>query len=94
VTALRFVIPGPLRPFADGRGAIAVDAPAGTVADALEALAAVAPGVCDRVLTEQGDVRPHINLFVGGDNIRDVGGLAARVPDGAEITILPAVSGG
>jgi molybdopterin synthase sulfur carrier subunit len=91
---LSFVIPGPLRPFADGRGAIAVDASPATVGEAIAALGAVAPGVRDRILTEQGDVRPHINVFVGTDNIRDVGGLTAAVPEGSEITILPAVSGG
>ena len=39
-------------------------------------------------------MRPHVNLFVAETNIRDGGGLAMRVPDGAEIAILPAVSGG
>ena len=48
----------------------------------------------DRVITERGDVRQHINIFVDGESIRDCGGLTARVRDGAEIVILPAVSGG
>src|SRR5947208_1131227 len=52
------------------------------------------PGVRDRVLTEQGDVRPHVNVFVGTESSRWSGGLATPVPDGAEISILPAVSGG
>ena len=41
-----------------------------------------------------GDVRPHVNVFVGTDSSRWGGGLAMEVPDGAEISILPAVSGG
>jgi molybdopterin converting factor small subunit len=45
-------------------------------------------------MTELGEVRPHINIFVDGQNIRDSGGLGAPVRDGAEIYILPAVSGG
>ena len=48
----------------------------------------------DRVLTEQGEVRPHVNLFVGAESSRWSGGLAMAVPPGAEISILPAVSGG
>jgi molybdopterin converting factor small subunit len=91
---VRFLIPGPLRPFSDGRTAIALDASPATVADALAALGRVHPGLRERILTEQGEVRPHVNLFVAETNIRDAGGLATRVPDGSEIAILPAVSGG
>ena len=65
-----------------------------TVAAVLEALWRAYPGVRDRVLTEQGEVRPHVNVFVGPESIRFTGGLATSVPDGAEISILPAVSGG
>jgi molybdopterin converting factor small subunit len=39
-------------------------------------------------------VRPHINVFVGEENIRDEQGLSTKVPEGCEIAILPAVSGG
>ena len=37
---------------------------------------------------------PHVNLFVGPRSIRFTGGLATAVHDGAEVAILPAVSGG
>jgi molybdopterin converting factor small subunit len=87
------LIPGPLQPFAGGQRS--VDIPrASTVADALDALAVVAPGVRDRVLDELGRLRPHINIFVGDENIRDASGLATRLPDDCELAILPAVSGG
>ena len=92
--AVRFLVPGPLRPFANGRSAIALEGSPTTVRDALAALRAVHPGLTERVLTETGDVRPHVNLFVAETNIRDAAGLATRVPEGSEIAILPAVSGG
>ncbi len=88
------LIPGPLQPFASGRSRIALERPPETVGDALDLVAALHPGVRDRVLTERGEVRPHIAIFVGGENIRDALGLATRVPEGSEIAILPAVSGG
>ena len=88
------LIPGPLQPFASGRGRIALEQAPATVGQALDFVAAVHPGVRDRVLTERGEVRPHIAIFVGGQNIRDGLGLATRVPEGSEIAILPAVSGG
>lgn len=89
-----FHIPGALRQFTDGRRTVELEISAATVADALSALYAVHPGVRDRVLTEQGQVREHINLFVGDENIRYTGGLATPLPPNSEISIVPAVSGG
>ncbi len=48
----------------------------------------------DRVVDERGEMRPHVNVFVGVEAIRWTGGLATALPDGAEISIVPAVSGG
>ena len=92
--AIIFSIPGPLRQFAEGRSQVEINDSVATVAEALEALWQACPGLRDRVLTEQGEVRQHVNIFVGEDNIRDCGGFAAAVKDGAAITIVPAVSGG
>jgi len=64
------------------------------VADALRAVAEAHAGIRERVVTERGELRQHINVFVGADNVRDLDGLATRVPEDAEISILPAVSGG
>ncbi len=93
--SLVFVIPGPLREFAGNRGEVRVeDAAPGSVSEALSLLWAHCPGVRDRVMTELGEVRPHVNIFVDGASIRYSGGLAAPVHEGAEIFILAAVSGG
>jgi molybdopterin converting factor small subunit len=89
-----FVLPGPLQPLAGGRAEVVVDAVAASVADALDALWAAHPALRDRVLTEDGNVRPHVNVFVGHKSIRFTGGLATAVHDGVEVAILPAVSGG
>ena len=92
--SLLFMIPGPLRELAGDRGEIRIEGAAGSIGEALALLWTRCPAVRDRVLTELGEVRPHVNIFVDGQNIRDSGGLAAPVRDGAEIYILPAVSGG
>ena len=89
-----FVIPGPLRELAGNRGEVRVSGDAASVSDALSLLWRECPGVRDRVLTERGEVRQHVNVFVDGESIRDTGGLGTRVRDGAEIFILPALSGG
>ena len=92
--AITFMIPGPLRELAGDRGEVTVEGAAGTVGEALSLLWAACPAVRDRVITELGEVRPHVNIFVDSQNIRDAGGLDAPVRDGSEIYILPAVSGG
>jgi molybdopterin synthase sulfur carrier subunit len=89
-----FFIPGPLRELAGNRGQVRLDGRAESVSDALSLLWDRFPGVRDRVITEIGDVRPHVNIFVDGESIRDTEGLETRIRDGAEIYILPAVSGG
>ena len=92
--ALTFVMPGALREFSGGRGEVRLSGAARTAAEALALLWAECPGARDRVMNERGEVRTHINIFIDGENIRHAGGLAAPVGDGAEIIILPAVSGG
>ena len=89
-----FQIPGPLRSFTDGRSEVKVGSMPASVGEALEALWTVYPGVWDRVVTEQEEVRQQINVFVGNECIRFTGGLATPVPSGAEVFIVPAVSGG
>jgi molybdopterin converting factor small subunit len=89
-----FWIPGPLRPMTGGLSRVAVKTSGGTLGDALDALFAAHPGIRDRILTEQGEVREHVNLFVGQTLARTAGGLASTLADGAEISIIPAISGG
>jgi molybdopterin synthase sulfur carrier subunit len=89
-----FFIPGPLRPFAAGKSQIVIEQSPPTLADALDALWKQYPGIGHRVLTEQGQIREHINVFVGKEDIRYTGGLQTPIPDGADITIIPAISGG
>lgn len=92
--SVTFLIPGSLRSLAGGRSEVELDAPAATVLEALQALWVVCPAIRDRVVTEQGQIREHINIFVGKEHIRYTGGLATPVFPGAEISILPAISGG
>jgi molybdopterin synthase sulfur carrier subunit len=89
-----FQIPGPLRQFTGGRSQVEIEGTSGTVRDALHVLWTLHPGLRDRLATEQEQIREHINIFVGNENTRYTGGLATRVSDGAEISIVPSISGG
>ncbi len=91
--AVAVVLPGPLTQDAGGRSRVEVPTP-NTVAEVLQAVFTRFPRLRDRILTEQGDVRPHVNVFVGNRSIRTTGGLATAIRDGSEIFVLPAISGG
>jgi molybdopterin synthase sulfur carrier subunit len=87
-------LPGALRQYADGAGRLDLRPGGATVAGLLEALGGTCPGVHHRVVDELGSLRPHVNVFVNGENIRYLAGLATSLREGDEVWLLPAVSGG
>ena len=95
--AITIEIPSALRLHSRGDAVVVIDTldlPCKSISDALGALSSKCPGVTDRVMTEQGDLRPHVNVFVDGENTRYTGGLQTPVQDPATITIIAAISGG
>lgn len=92
---VRVVLPGPLRSFNGGDATLVVEGtePA-TVGALLDELRRRHASVYACICTERHQVRPHVNIFVGTDDIRWVGGLEAPIPSGSEVVILPSVSGG
>jgi molybdopterin converting factor small subunit len=91
---VHFCIPGPLRSLTGGRSRVELQPCGRTLHDALEALFTTHPALRDRVLTARGEIREHVNVFVGKNEARSMGGLATPVADGTEISIIPAISGG
>ena len=90
-----FNIPGALREFTGNQSAVRVEAEAGAnLLQVLQALFVVYPGLRDRVLTETGETRRHVNIFVANENVLYTGGLATSIPAGADVSIVPAISGG
>jgi len=92
--SITFHIPSALREFTAGKSRVRLDQSPATLADALSALWTLYPGLRDRIATEQGQVRQHVNIFIGNEDVRYTGGLASPVAAGVEISIVPAVSGG
>ncbi|MDT3438833.1 MoaD/ThiS family protein [Pseudofrankia sp. BMG5.37] len=41
-----------------------------------------------------GELHRFVNVYINDEDVRFLGGLDAKLPDGAEVTILPAVAGG
>jgi len=92
--SVTLVVPGQLREFTGGRSTIGLDVDGGTVGEAFDALRAELPALWDRIFTEQRELRPHVNVFVGASDIRWSGGLATPLEGAREVVILPSVSGG
>jgi len=91
---ITFQISGYLIEFTGGQAEIEVADQAGTVGEALQVLWNRHVGLRDRVLTERGEVRPHVNVFVDGQVTRRDQALQTSISDESEICIMPAVSGG
>jgi molybdopterin converting factor small subunit len=75
-------------------GAAEVSVDASTLSDVVAALEAAHPGVAARVLDDSGALRRFVNVYVGDEDVRFLDGLATAVPDGATVSIIPAVAGG
>ncbi|HVS28436.1 MAG TPA: ubiquitin-like small modifier protein 1 [Solirubrobacteraceae bacterium] len=84
-------IPTQLRAAAGGDAQADVDGT--TVGEVLDALYERYADLESRI-TDGGDLRRFVNVYVGGEDIRFLDGLATPVADGDEVTILPAVAGG
>ena len=91
---ITFNVAGFLTDFTNGRSQIVIDSSAATVGEALDGLWQQHLGLRDRVLNEQGALRPHVNIFLNDENVRRKQMLETSLQENCEITILPAVSGG
>ena len=85
-------IPTQLRAAAGGETETLIDG--ATVREVLEGLFERHDELRDRLYDDAGSLRRFVNVYVAGEDIRFLEGLATPVADGAELTILPAVAGG
>ena len=75
-------------------GATEAQASGGTVGEVLEALYVQHCELRERIAGDDGEPRRFVNVYLKGEDIRFLDGLATPVADGDEVTILPAVAGG
>lgn len=84
---------GHLKPYTGGEVEISLPGEFATVNEALRSLWKKHIALRDRVLNEQGEIRQHVNIFVGGDDVKRLKGLQTLLKSN-EIHIFNAVSGG
>lgn len=85
-------IPTQLRTLTDG--APETEAVGANVEELIADLEARHPGLRERLLDESGHLRRFVNVYVDEEDVRFQDGLSTPVPDGASVSIIPAVAGG
>jgi molybdopterin synthase sulfur carrier subunit len=85
-------IPTQLRAAAGGEAETVLDG--ATVQEVLEGLFERFEELRSRISDDDGSLRRFVNVYLAGEDIRFLDGLATPVADGSELTILPAVAGG
>jgi molybdopterin converting factor small subunit len=85
-------IPTILRTYTNGDSEVSADGE--NLAEVLESLDTSYPGIKGRILDDQGAIRRFVNVYVGNDDVRFLDALDTKTPEGAQISVIPAVAGG
>jgi molybdopterin synthase sulfur carrier subunit len=75
-------------------GAQEVEASGETLAEVLDDLERRYPGMSGRLVDDSGALRRFVNVYVDDEDVRFLDGTATPVPEGARLSIVPAVAGG
>jgi molybdopterin synthase sulfur carrier subunit len=85
-------IPTILRAYTGGAADVAAEP--GTLREVIAGLDASYPGLSGRILDDSGKLRRFINVYVGDEDVRLAQGLDTKVPEGGQVSVIPAVAGG
>jgi molybdopterin converting factor small subunit len=89
---MKILIPTPLRAYADKQSA--VELPAATVGEALDALIARHPDLRKHLYNEEGRLRAFVNLYLNEDDVRYLQQERTPVNGTDTLTIVPSIAGG
>ena len=85
-------LPGSLREAVGGETKLV--ASGGTLGEVRADIERRHPGLRSLVVDERGEIRTYVNVYIGDEDARARGGLAAPVADGSEVMVIPAMAGG
>jgi molybdopterin synthase sulfur carrier subunit len=95
VAEIRVVLPSVLQPLAGGQSILTAPADgAVTVEWLLDSVTGGYPALSRRLRDETGAIRRYVNIYVSGNEIRRLQGLATAVAPGQEVLIIQSVAGG
>lgn len=90
--SVTILIPSPLRAHTERQERVAVEA--ATVGEALRALCLKYPGVRNHLLSEDGEVRRFINVYVNDADIRFLSAQTTPLGVNDIVSIIPSIAGG
>jgi molybdopterin synthase sulfur carrier subunit len=85
-------IPTPLRKLTNELDVVSSDG--GTLLACIDSLEGQFPGLKERLCDDDGELRRFVNVYVNGEDVRFLSGLATALNAGDEVSIVPAVAGG
>lgn len=85
-------IPTPLQKLTGNNAEVRVEAT--SVQALIGALETAHPGMKERLVAEDGNLRRFVNLYVNEEDVRFQQGLETPLKDGDEVSIVPAIAGG
>ena len=85
-------LPTIMRPNAGGKAKLTVEG--ATVSEVFTRLVSEHPKVGNQIFTPEGAVRPHVKVFVNGDDIAALEGSDTPVTDRDEVYVIAAMAGG
>jgi molybdopterin synthase sulfur carrier subunit len=85
-------IPTPLQRLTNNQAEVRVEG--GSVREILNAMETQFPGIKERLCDESGRLRRFVNVYVADEDIRFQQNEETPVPDGAVVSISPAIAGG
>ncbi len=85
-------IPAVLRPQVGGSKELELGG--ATVGELVTALTAAYPSLRGQLLTDDGELNRFVNVYVNGQDVRYLDGLATAVAAHDEVRLLPAMAGG
>lgn len=90
--AAKVKIPTPLRKLTNNEAEIEIQA--STIREAISELQSRYPGIQERLVDENGEVRRFVNVYVNEEDIRFLQNQETPLKDNDEVSIIPAIAGG
>ncbi|MFZ2399759.1 MAG: MoaD family protein [Smithella sp.] len=90
--SISFIVPGSLKDWFGGSEQVICEGK--TIGECIDDLDSKFPGLKHKVLDEKGEISSSVMIFLDGQNLRSLSGLASPVKDGDEVSIIPFAAGG
>ena len=85
-------IPTPLRKLTNDQETLEVES--NTIGEAIDEIEGKFPGIKERLVDEEGEIRRFVNVYVNDEDIRFLENQDTPLKDGDDVSIIPAIAGG